>query len=115
MTNEPTPTVTLTESAAIKVSALMYEEKNPNLKLRVYVEGGGCSGFQYGFAFEETVGDDDLTFTYHGVTLVVDCISHQYLLGSEIDYKDDKLNGSRFIIRNPSAKSTCGCGSSFNG
>lgn len=107
--------ITLTESAAEKVSNLIKEEKNPNLKLRVYVEGGGCSGFQYGFAFEQEVKEDDLTFVYHGVTLVVDCISHQYLLGSEIDYQDDKLNGSRFIIRNPNAKGTCGCGSSFNG
>jgi iron-sulfur cluster insertion protein len=106
---------TLSESAAEKVTALMREEKNPSLKLRVYVEGGGCSGFQYGFSFEQEVKEDDLTFVQHGVTLVVDYISLQYLLGSEIDFKDDKLNGSRFIIRNPNAKGTCGCGSSFNG
>lgn len=108
--------IILTEAAALRVSALMYEEKNPNLKLRVYVEGGGCSGFQYGFAFEEKIKVGDLSFTHHGVTVVVDCISHQYLLGAEIDYKDDKLNGSRFIIRNPNAEgTTCGCGSSFSG
>src|SRR5665213_2735000 len=96
-----TDEIILTESAAEKVSALIREEKNPELKLRVYIEGGGCSGFQYGFAFEQTPSEDDLTFVHHGVTLVVDAISYQYLLGAEIDYKDDKLNGSRFIIRNP--------------
>lgn len=107
--------IVLTESAAQKVAALITEEKNPDLKLRVYIEGGGCSGMQYGFTFESQVNDDDLTFVHHGVTLVIDSISYQYLLGAEIDYKDDKLNGSRFIIRNPNAVGTCGCGSSFNG
>lgn len=106
--------ITITESAAGKISALMHEEKNLTLKLRVYIEGGGCSGFQYGFAFEQELKEDDLSFVQHGVTLVVDYISLQYLLGAEIDYKDDKLNGSRFIIRNPNSKGTCGCGSSFN-
>lgn len=106
--------ITLTESGAAKVVELIKAENNPNLKLRVYIEGGGCSGFQYGFAFEENVNEDDFTIECYGVTLVVDAISQQYLLGAEIDYQDDKLNGSRFIIRNPNTKGTCGCGSSFN-
>lgn len=107
--------ITITEAAAEKVISLIKEENNSTLKLRVYVEGGGCSGFKYGFAFEHETKEDDLTFVEHGVTLVVDCFSNQYLLGAEIDYKDDKLNGSHFLIRNlQAAKSMCGCGSSFS-
>ncbi len=107
--------IRITEEAAIKILAIGAEEKNPHLLLRVAVNGGGCSGLQYSFEWENTIQPDDLTFCDHGVTLVVDAISYQYLLGAEVDFKDDKLNGSRFIIRNPNAKGTCGCGSSFNG
>lgn len=106
--------VTLTQSAAGKILTLISEEQNPHLKLRIYIEGGGCSGMQYGFTFETQINQDDLTFIHHGVTLVVDAISSQYLLGAEIDYKDDKLNGSRFIVRNPNIEHSCGCGNSFS-
>jgi len=102
-----------TDSAANKVKALIEEEKNPNLKLRVYVTGGGCSGFQYGFTFDEDVADDDTEVENSGVTLVVDPMSFQYLQGAEIDYKED-LSGAQFMINNPNAKTTCGCGSSFS-
>jgi len=102
-----------TASAANKVKALIEEEKNPNLKLRVYVTGGGCSGFQYGFTFDENVADDDTEVENAGVTLVVDPMSFQYLQGAEIDYKED-LSGAQFMINNPNAKTTCGCGSSFS-
>jgi len=102
-----------TDSAANKVKALIEEEKNPNLKLRVYVTGGGCSGFQYGFTFDENVADDDTEVENAGVTLVVDPMSFQYLQGAEIDYKED-LSGAQFMINNPNAKTTCGCGSSFS-
>lgn len=105
-----------TESAAAKVLELIREENNPNLKLRVYVTGGGCSGFQYGFAFDENRQADDtvVTRTLKGgeVQLLVDSLSFQYLAGAEIDYKED-IEGEQFIIRNPNAKTTCGCGSSF--
>ncbi len=106
----------ITDEAAIKVAALKREEKDPDVKLRVYVEGGGCSGFKYGFEFTSIVNEDDLIFvnTDHNVTVVVDYISHEYLNEAEIDYKDDKLNGSRFILKNPNAKTTCGCGESFS-
>jgi iron-sulfur cluster insertion protein len=106
----------ITDEAAEKVAALKREEKDPNVKLRVYIEGGGCSGFKYGFAFESLVNDDDLWFKNetHNVDIIVDSISHQYLQNAEIDYKDDKLNGSHFIIRNPDAKTSCGCGESFS-
>ncbi len=108
-----------TESAAAKAWELMLEEGNENLKLRVYVTGGGCSGFQYGFTFDETVNDDDtivarrLTDYDPEVKLLVDAMSFQYLVGAEIDYKED-IEGAQFIIRNPNAKTTCGCGSSFS-
>lgn len=102
-----------TDSAANKVKALIEEEKNPNLKLRVYVTGGGCSGFQYGFTFDENVAEDDTEVVNAGVTLVVDPMSFQYLQGAEIDYKED-LSGAQFMINNPNAKTTCGCGSSFS-
>jgi len=101
-----------TDAAAHKVRELIVEENNPNLKLRVYISGGGCSGFQYGFTFDENRADDDLAVDKDGVTLVVDPLSLQYLMGAEIDYAEN-LQGARFIIRNPNAKTTCGCGSSF--
>jgi len=101
-----------TDSAASKVKELIEEEGNPSLKLRVFVSGGGCSGFQYGFTFDEEVSDDDTSFEKNGVTLLVDPMSYQYLVGAEIDYTEG-LEGSQFVIRNPNATSTCGCGSSF--
>lgn len=111
--------VTFTTNAANKVQQLIDEEGNPNLKLRVFITGGGCSGFQYGFAFEEAVNPDDMVIekeTDGGgvrvVQLLIDPMSYQYLIGAEIDYVDD-IEGERFVIRNPNAETTCGCGSSF--
>jgi iron-sulfur cluster insertion protein len=106
-------TVKFTEAAANKVKALIEEEKNPDLKLRVSVDGGGCSGFQYGFAFDDNINDDDTVIEKNGATLVVDVSSMQYLNGSEVDYLEG-LEGARFVVNNPNAKSTCGCGSSFS-
>jgi iron-sulfur cluster insertion protein len=108
----PTPLV-FTENAAKKVKELIEEEGSPDLKLRVFVSGGGCSGFQYGFTFEEEVNDDDTQVMKDTVTLLIDPMSLQYLAGAEIDYQDS-LQGSQFVIRNPNAQSTCGCGSSFS-
>ena len=108
----PTPLV-FTDSAAAKVADLIAEEGNPELKLRVFVQGGGCSGFQYGFTFDDAVNEDDTLFEKNGVTLLVDSMSFQYLVGAEIDYKED-INGSQFVIKNPNAQPTCGCGSSFS-
>ena len=108
----PTPLV-FTDSAAAKVADLIAEEGNPELKLRVFVQGGGCSGFQYGFTFDDAVNEDDTLFEKNGVTLLVDSMSFQYLVGAEIDYKED-INGSQFVIKNPTATTTCGCGSSFS-
>ncbi|UCV12280.1 iron-sulfur cluster insertion protein ErpA [Dechloromonas denitrificans] len=102
-----------TDSAANKVKELIEEEGNPSLKLRVFVTGGGCSGFQYGFTFDEEVNEDDTTMEKNGVTLLIDPMSYQYLVGAEIDYSEG-LEGSQFVIRNPNASSTCGCGSSFS-
>lgn len=102
-----------TENAARKVKSLMDEEGNPQLKLRVFITGGGCSGFQYGFMFEEAAQDDDAQVEREGVTLLVDPMSIQYLEGAEIDYKED-VTGAQFVIRNPMAATTCGCGSSFS-
>ena len=101
-----------TDAAAGKVGELIREEANPNLKLRVFVSGGGCSGFQYGFTFDEKIEEGDFCVENHGVQLLVDPMSVQYLMGAEIDYKED-LQGAQFVIRNPNAKTTCGCGSSF--
>lgn len=101
------------DAAANKVKELIAEEENPHLKLRVFITGGGCSGFQYGFTFDEEVNDDDFQLEKNGVTLLVDAMSMQYLEEAEIDYKDD-LSGSQFVIRNPNAVTTCGCGSSFS-
>ena len=108
----PAPLI-FTDSAADKVKQLVDEEGNPELKLRVFVQGGGCSGFQYGFTFDEVTNDDDTQMTKNGVTLLIDAMSLQYLVGAEIDYKED-LQGAQFVIKNPNATTTCGCGSSFS-
>ena len=108
----PVPLV-FTDSAAGKVKALIDEEGNPELKLRVFVQGGGCSGFQYGFTFDEAVNEDDTVMDKNGVQLLIDSMSYQYLVGAEIDYKED-LEGAQFVIKNPNATTTCGCGSSFS-
>ena len=112
LTEPPVPLV-FTDSAAAKVADLIAEEGNPELKLRVFVQGGGCSGFQYGFTFDDAVNEDDTLFEKNGVTLLVDSMSFQYLVGAEIDYKED-INGSQFVIKNPNVQTTCGCGSSFS-
>ena len=98
--------------AVKKVAELIAEEGNPNLKLRVFVQGGGCAGFQYGFTFDENVNEDDTTMMKDGIQLLIDPMSYQYLVGAEIDYKED-INGSQFVIKNPNVTTTCGCGSSF--
>lgn len=105
--------IIFSDSAASKVASLIQEEGNDNLKLRVYITGGGCSGFQYGFTFDEEVNDDDTQIENGGVTVLIDSMSVQYLNGAEIDYKED-LSGAQFVIRNPNATTTCGCGSSFS-
>lgn len=105
--------ITFSDAAALKVKTLIEEEQNPALKLRVYITGGGCSGFQYGFTFDETIKSDDFVVENQGVQLLVDAMSFQYLRNAEIDYRED-INGAQFIIRNPNAKTTCGCGSSFD-
>lgn len=102
-----------TDAAANKVKVLVADEENPNLKLRVYITGGGCSGFQYGFTFDEKVNEGDMTIEKNGVALVVDPLSLQYLIGGTVDYTEG-LEGSRFIVNNPNATTTCGCGSSFS-
>jgi len=111
-TAPPVPMV-FSDAAATKVSELLVEEDNPNLKLRVFISGGGCSGFQYGFTFDENVEEGDTRIDKGGVTLLVDPMSVQYLMGAEIDYRED-LEGAQFVIRNPNATTTCGCGSSFS-
>ena len=105
--------VQVTASAINKVKSLIEEEGNDELKLRVFVTGGGCSGFQYGFTFEDEVGEDDTQVENGGVVLLIDATSYQYLVGAEIDYTDG-IEGSQFVIRNPNATTTCGCGSSFS-
>jgi iron-sulfur cluster insertion protein len=114
MQNEiPTDAIKFTDAAARKVMELIMEEHNPELKLRVYISGGGCSGFQYGFTFDEDSAEDDIAFNNEGVTLLVDPLSFQYLMGAEVDYSEN-LQGAQFVIRNPNATTTCGCGSSFS-
>lgn len=103
----------VTESAAAKVKALLADEESSDLKLRVFVEGGGCSGFQYGFTFDELQADDDAVIEKDGIKVLVDSLSYQYLLGSTVDYQEG-LEGSRFVVTNPNAETTCGCGSSFS-
>ena len=112
VTEMPEPLV-FSESAAAKVKQLIDEEGNPELTLRVFVTGGGCSGFQYGFTFEEVINDDDTSLEKNGVTLLIDPMSLQYLGGAEIDYQEG-AEGAQFVIKNPNATSTCGCGSSFS-
>jgi len=102
-----------TDSAADKVRSLIEEEGNPSLKLRIYVSGGGCSGFQYNFAFDEAVNEDDTEIVKNGVSLLIDAMSYQYMDGASVDYQEG-LEGARFVIDNPNASSTCGCGSSFS-
>ncbi|KLV07558.1 MULTISPECIES: iron-sulfur cluster insertion protein ErpA [Photobacterium] len=105
--------LSFSDVAANKVKSLIAEEENPNLKLRVYITGGGCSGFQYGFTFDEKVNEGDFTIENSGVTLVVDPMSLQYLIGGIVDYTEG-LEGSRFFVNNPNATTTCGCGASFS-
>jgi iron-sulfur cluster insertion protein len=112
MPEMPSPLV-FTDSAAQKVKELITEENNPALMLRVFVSGGGCSGFQYGFTFEDNANEDDTRVTKNGVTMLIDPLSFQYLMGAEIDYQEG-LHGAQFVIKNPNAKTTCGCGSSFS-
>jgi len=108
----PPPPMDFTFAAAAKVRELVAEEGNADLKLRVYIQGGGCSGFQYGFEFDEHQAEDDFAIVTEGVTLLVDPLSLQYLAGASVDYSES-LSGAQFVIRNPNAKTTCGCGSSF--
>ncbi len=108
----PSPLL-FTDSAALKVQQLIRDEKNDNLMLRIFVQGGGCSGFQYGFTFDENIGEGDTIVENQGVKLLIDPMSFQYLAGAEIDYTEG-LEGSQFVIRNPNAITTCGCGSSFS-
>jgi iron-sulfur cluster insertion protein len=112
VTEMPAPLV-FTDSAAAKVKQLIDEEGNTDLKLRVFVSGGGCSGFQYGFTFDEVTNEDDTVMQKNGVTLLIDSMSYQYLAGAEIDYSQG-VEGEQFVIKNPNATSTCGCGSSFS-
>ncbi|MGH8281478.1 MAG: iron-sulfur cluster insertion protein ErpA [Gammaproteobacteria bacterium] len=112
-TQSPNPALVFTSAAARKVRQLIEEESNPALKLRVFVTGGGCSGFQYGFTFDENVEEGDTQVSNEGVVLLVDPMSYQYLAGAEIDYSEG-LEGAQFVIRNPNATTSCGCGSSFS-
>ena len=112
-TPSPAPGLLFTDAAARKVQQLITEEQNPDLKLRVYITGGGCSGFQYGFTFDENQAADDIAVEREGVRLLVDPLSFQYLIGAEVDYSES-LQGAQFVIRNPNASTTCGCGSSFS-
>jgi iron-sulfur cluster insertion protein len=105
--------INITDSCYDKIADLLAEENNPALKLRVFVQGGGCSGFQYGFTFDEEQADDDFVVEQGSVKVLVDSMSYQYLVGATVDYKDDII-GSQFVINNPGATSTCGCGSSFS-
>ncbi len=105
--------ITVSESAARRIAEVMRQEGGPGAFLRIAVSGGGCSGFQYGFTFDEIANEDDTVMTKNGVSLLIDAMSYQYLVGAEIDYKED-LQGAQFVIKNPNATSTCGCGSSFN-
>ena len=112
-TSAAPPPLVFTDAAATKVNELIQEEENPDLMLRVFISGVGCSGFQYGFTFDDAVEEVDSSIENQGVTLLVDPMSVQYLMGAEIDYKED-LQGAQFVIRNPNASTTCGCGSSFS-
>ena len=105
--------VTMASGAIAKIKELIAEENNPNLKLRMFVSGGGCSGMQYGFTFEEEINEDDFDLEFEGIHLLIDAMSSQYLQGAEVDYTES-LQGSQFNIKNPQAQTTCGCGSSFS-
>ena len=105
--------ITISASAKTKIKDLLYEESNPKLALRTFVQGGGCSGFSYGFTFDEETNEDDFTFEQDDIKVLIDSMSMSYLTGARIDYKDD-LSGSRFVIENPNAQTSCGCGSSFS-
>ncbi|MEO5376800.1 MAG: iron-sulfur cluster insertion protein ErpA [Magnetococcus sp. DMHC-6] len=105
--------ITLTTNATAKLASLLQEENNPDLKLRIFVQGGGCSGFQYGFTFDENEENDDVTIQVDAVKVLVDPLSFNYLNGAEVDYVED-LNGAQFVIKNPNASSSCGCGKSFS-
>ncbi len=107
------PEMVFTSAAAAKVKTLIEEEENDSLKLRVYITGGGCAGFSYGFTFDESAADDDTVIVRDGVSMVIDPMSFQYLVGAEVDFKEG-LQGSQFVINNPNASTTCGCGSSFS-
>lgn len=109
----PAQAIALSDAAVSKVRSLIEEEGNPDLKLRIFVSGGGCSGFQYGFTFDEAMAEDDTAMVKDGVTFLVDSMSFQYLIGAEIDYSEG-IEGAQFVIKNPNATSTCGCGSSFS-
>jgi iron-sulfur cluster insertion protein len=106
-------TIIVTDSAFAKIADLLAEENNPKLSLRTFVQGGGCSGFQYGFTFDEVQNEDDFLIERDNVRILVDSMSYQYLVGSEIDYTEN-ITGSQFSIKNPNAQTTCGCGSSFS-
>lgn len=112
-TTNAMPGIVFTDAAARKVQELILEERNPDLNLRVYISGGGCSGFQYGFSFDEDRAEDDIAVENDGVILLIDPLSFQYLMGAEVDYSES-LQGAQFVIRNPNASTTCGCGSSFS-
>jgi iron-sulfur cluster insertion protein len=105
--------INISDSCLAKVADLLAEENDPNLKLRVFVQGGGCSGFQYGFTFDEAVNEDDFVIEKDAVKILIDSMSYQYLIGATINYKED-ITGSQFVIQNPNAQTTCGCGSSFS-
>lgn len=105
--------ITITQAAADKILEILSDEDNKNLKLRIFVQGGGCAGFQYGFTLDEEVNDDDVTVDQNGVQMLIDSMSLQYVIGAEVNYVDD-LTGCQFLITNPNAASTCGCGSSFS-
>ncbi len=107
------PDLTISHDAVQRINQLLEARNSSDLRLRVYIEGGGCSGFQYGFQFDETSEEDDILMEYQGVKVIVDMLSLQYLSGAEIDFKDD-IMGSRFLVNNPNASATCGCGSSFS-
>ena len=110
--NQPAIPILVTDAAIRRAQVLIEEEENPDLKLRVFVTGGGCSGFQYGFSFDENKNDGDMEINEEGVRILIDPMSFQYLMGAEIDYLEG-LQGARFVINNPNAKTTCGCGASF--
>jgi len=105
--------MTITESATAKIQEIIAEESNPALKLRVFVQGGGCSGMQYGFTLDEVANEDDFNMEFNGIQVLVDAMSSQYLTGATVDYRED-ITGSNFVIQNPNAQTTCGCGSSFS-